>query len=801
MSTLLQSIRLGVRMLRKYPTSTAIALIALSLGIGLTTAAFSIVYGVFLRGLPFPGADRLMRLESVDVAAGEPLPVSYLDFLEWRRQQTSFEGLAAWYGSSINVSGSGQRPEQYNGALVSDNLFDLVGVRPALGRSFRPGEDGPAAEPVVIIGHSLWRQRFNADPKVIGRTLRVEGNEMTIVGVMPEKFGFPLRQEIWVPFRMDATGMERGMDMPVQVFGRLKEGVSREQALAELRAIAGRIAQAYPKTNEGISASVTPYVEGYTEEMRSPLYTMLAAVSGVLLIACANVAMLLLLRATRRSHEVAVRMALGASRSQVRFQFLVEALCLTAAGAVLGLLVAEAGIALYLHFLEPPSFWMEVRLDPEIFLFVLGLAMVSGLLAGTFPAFQAGRTDANTVLNDPSRGISNRKLGRLSQLLVIAEITLSCGLLVAMGLLTRSVLNLQRVDLGFSTRDVFTARISLSYSRYPDTASKSRFYDELLRRLQALPGVASAGVVSSLPGDMSYPSSFEIEGAPSEAGAELPKVPVSTISPGFFDTLGVRMLRGRDFGAADREGSMLAAVVSRSFAERYFPGKDPLGRRLRVVKSTSGPWLTIVGVAPDLAVGQLVSSDRTALFVPLGQNPINWVSLVLRTRGAPSEMTETVAKEVAAMDPDMPVFAPDTLEQRVAGQRVQYEVLGTLFTILGFAALFLSMLGLYGVMAFAVARKTPEIGLRMALGAKVGDILRLIFRGGLVQLAIGIVLGLGLAGWLTRLLSAFLFNVQPWDPAIFVLAGSLVAAIGFVACLLPAKRAAGIDPVLALKNE
>jgi putative ABC transport system permease protein len=802
MSTLLPSVRLGIRMLKKYPASTAIAITALSLGIGLTTAAFSIVYGVFLRGLPFAGADQLMRLESVNVAAGdERLPVSFLDFLDWRKQQTSFEGLAAWFGSSINVSGSGQRPEQYNGAFVSDNIFDLVGVQPVLGRNFRPGEDAPSSSPVVIISHSLWRQRFNADPKIIGRTMRVEGNEIVIVGVMPEGFGFPLRQEIWVPFRLDASGMERGMDVPVQVFGRLKERISREHALAELRAIAGRIAQAYPKTHEGVSAAVTPYVEGYTEELRSPLYTMLAAVSGILLIACANVAVLLLLRATQRSHEVAVRMALGASRARVRFQFFGEALSLTSVGAILGLLVAKAGIALYLHFLggELPSFWMDVRLDPEVFLFVLSLAVLSSLLAGTLPAFQAGRTGANTVLNDPSHGISNLKLGKLSQLLVISEITLSCALLVAMGLLTRSVLNLQHVNLGFSTENVFTARLSLAYSRYPDKGSKLKFYDGLLRRLESLPEVASAALVSNLPGDMSFPSSFEVEGGGGDSGAERPKVPVLTISPGYFDAIRARMLRGRSFGVGDRESSRLVVVVSRSFAARYFPGKDPLGRRIRVIKSESGPWLTIVGVVPDLAVGQIASTDRSTLFVPLGQNPINWLSLVLQTHGAASEMTSKVAKEVAAIDPDLPVFAPGTLEQTVAGQMLPFKVMGTLFTILGLAALFLAMLGLYGVMSFDVARKTPEIGLRMALGAKASDILRLIFLTGLVQLGLGIVLGLGLAVWLTRLLNAFLFDVEPQDPSIFLLTGVLVAVTGCMACLAPARRASRVDPARVMR--
>jgi len=744
-----------------------------------------------------------MRLESVAAAGGERMPVSFLDFLEWRKQQTAFEGLAAWYGSSFNVSGSGQRPEQYNGAFVSDNIFNLVGVQPALGRNFQPGEDSPSAAPVVVISHRLWRQRFNADPEIIGRAMRVEGTEMTIAGVMPEGFGFPLSQEIWVPFRIDAGGMERGMDMRVQVFGRLEEGTSREQALAELRSISGRIAQAYPKTNEGVSAAVTPYVEGYTEELRAPLYTMLAAVSGVLLIACANVAVLLLLRAAQRSHEMAVRMALGASRSRVRFQFFGEALLLASAGAILGLLVAKAGIFVYLHFLggELPSFWMDVRLDPEIFLFVLGLAMLSSLLAGTLPAFQAGRTDANAVLNDPSRGISNLKLGKLSQLLVIVEITLSCALLVAMGLLARSVLNLQRVELGFSTEDVLTARLSLPYSRYPDPASKLRFYGEILRRLENLPEVASAALVSSLPGDWGSPSSFEIEGAGSDSETELSKVPVLTVSPGFFDTVRARMLRGRSFGAGDHEGSTLVIVVSRSFVDRYFPGKDPLGRRLRVVKSTSGPWLTIVGVAPDLALGQIASTDRTAIFIPTGQNPVPWLSIVLRTRGAASELISKVAKEVAAIDPELPVFSPDTLEQRVAGQMLPFKVMGMLFTILGLAALFLAMLGLYGVMSFSVARKTPEIGVRMAIGATAADILKLIVLDGLVQLGSGIVLGLGLAVWLVRLLNAFLFAVEPRDPSIFALAGILVGLTGVLALLAPARRASRIDPAIALKQE
>jgi putative ABC transport system permease protein len=789
----------------KSPGHTAISVVALSLGIGLTTTMFGVVYGAFLRGLPFPGSERLMRLSTRNIGAGnELLPVPLLDFLDWREEQSSYEGLAAWYGSSINVSGSGQRPEQYNGAFVTANFFDVVGVQPALGRGFHGGEDAPSAAPVVVISDTLWRRRFQEAPNILGQTMRVEGQEMDIVGVMPEGFGFPLRQAIWVPLRAEAGAMVRGADMPVQVFGRLKAGVTRVHALAELNAIARRLARLYPKTNQGIGASVTPYVEGYTEEMRPSLYTMLGAVFGVLLIACVNVATLLLVRTAQRSSEVALRTALGAGRSRLIVQFLSEAMLLAACGAALGLALAHAGINLYVYFMGGtlPSFWMNVRLSPVVFLFALGLAVLSSLLSGALPALQVSRTNANDILKDQSLGtVSHLRLGRLSRLLVITEITLSCALLVATGLLVKSVVNLQRVDLGFFPDNVFTARLSLPYSRYPDTASRLHFSDELLRHLEPIPGTASLALMSRLPGDLSFPSSIELEGVSSSSGAESLKVSTLTVTPGFFQTLRVRVLQGRSFSPADRQGSVPVTVVSRSFAELHFPGQSPLGRRLRVVRPAKGPWFTIVGVVPDLLVGEIAKTDRATLFVPLAQNPVAWLGLAIRTQRSPLGLTSSVAREVAKLDADLPIFDPDTLEQKIAGQTFPYKAMSTLFTIMGLVALFLATLGLYGVMAFTVTRKTPEIGLRMALGARKGDILRLVFRSGFIQLGVGVILGLAIAGGLTRFLKGFLFGVEAWDFTIFTVVGVAIMVTGFLACLLPARRASRIDPIVALRNE
>jgi len=806
MQALLRDVRYAWRSLLRSPGLTIVATLALTLGIGLTTTMFSIVYGALMRGLPYPDGDRIMAIGRSNPAKdirNQSLPIQ--DFIDYRKQQQTFTGLAGSTSGTIYVSGD-EKAERFTGAWITANMFDVVGVRPLLGRTFRAGEDTPAGEKVAILSYTMWQQRYGGDKNIIGHQLRVNGAPHTVVGVMPENFAFPDNDQIWVPLQTDPLASPRGQGQFVSVVGKLKPGVSLDQASVDLATISKRLAAEYKESNEGFTATVRSFVDQYIgKEPRQLLYTMLGAVFFVLLIACANVANLLLDRAAHRTKEVGIRTALGASRSHVIRQFLTEALVLSLVAAVLGVGLAYFGIAMFnraLTITQVP-FFIDIRLHPQVLLFTIAVAVLTTLVSGAIPALQTSRADINEVLKDESRGASSFRIGRISRGLVMFEIALSCGLLVAAGLTIKSVTKLGNMNPGFTTKNVFTARVGFP-AAYTDTVAQARFFDQAVQRVAALPGVQSAAIAVGLPGAQQGfgGTRFSLEGATYAKDQDRPNTRLTSVSPGFFSTLNIPIVAGRGFTDADREGSLPVAVVTRSFVAKHFKDRDPIGRRVRFGNDQSKqPWLTVVGIAGDVFTGDQQEPFSPVLFQPLAQARSGFAYITARTVNAPMSLTAGVRTAVASLNPDIPLYWVQTLDTAIAQQLWFVRVFGTMFVIFGGIALFLASVGLYAVMSFSVSRRIREVGIRMALGAQARDVVGMIFRQGIVQLAIGMALGLALAFGIARLLGVILFQVQPRDPVIFSGVAAVLVAVGMLACLVPARRATLVDPLVALRAD
>jgi predicted permease len=806
MQATLRDVRYGIRTLRKNPALTTVAVTALTLGIGLTTTMFSIVYGALLKGLPYPDGDRIVVMYRTNPSRGiQQQSLSIQEYHDYAAQQRSFTQLGAWTSGTMNVSGS-EKAERFDGSWITASTFDLVGMRPILGRGFRKGEDAPGGEKVAIMSHLMWQTRYSGDAAIIGKTIRVNGLPYTVIGVMPENFDFPQGDKIWLPLQIDPLATPRGEGPGVQVFGKLKPTVSLDEANVEMATIAKRLALTYPEVNTGFSTIARPFVDSYIgKEPRSLLYTMLGAVFLVLLIACANVANLLLDRAAHRSKEVGIRTALGASRAAVVRQFLTESLVLSLAGALFGIGVAYVGIAMFNRAITVTQvpFFIDIRLHPAVLAFTIAVAFVASFASGAIPAYQSSRTDINEVLKDETRGSSSFRIGKLSKALVIFEIALSCGLLVAAGLMIKSVTKLRTMDPGFQTKTVFTARVGFP-SAYTDTAEQKQFFTQAVQRVSAIPGVQAAAISSGLPAARQGMGrqSFAIDGKSYSRDQDYPDARWLSVTPGFFATLQLPIVAGRGFTDGDREGSLPVAIVNRAFAAKFFPGADPIGRRIRVGRSRStAPWLTIAGVVPDVFAGDNENPKPPAFFQPFAQAHTSFAYIAARTAGPPLGITAPVREAVSSLNSDIPLYWVDTLDAAIAQQLWFVRVFGTMFMIFGFVALFLASVGLYAVMAFSVSRRTREVGIRMALGAQSGDVVRMVFGQGLLQLGVGMVAGLALATGISQLLRIILFQVQPRDPLIFGGVAATLIGVGLLACFLPARRATRVDPLVALRAE
>ncbi|HVR08584.1 MAG TPA: ABC transporter permease, partial [Thermoanaerobaculia bacterium] len=747
---------------------------------------------LLLRGLPFPDSDRLMLLGYENPARGmNGSPVDLHDLADWASRQRSFEGLGAFDIGTATLTGK-DGAERLDASAMSADVLRLLRVAPVLGRGFTRRDELPGAQPVALVGWRVWRDRFGGDPAIAGRAIRLNGQPATVVGVMPEGFLFPREEEVWTPVTHDLAATARGQGDPVVVLGRLRRGVALRQAQAEMTAIARGIALEHPRTNAGLGVMVRPYVEfAVGSPVRVALLSMLGAVLSVLLIACCNVASLGMARAAQRGREIAVRTAMGAGRARIVAQMLAESMLLASAGAALGLGLAGLGIAAFnrgLVAMSPP-FWDRVVLDPAALLVTLAATLTAGLVSGLAPALHASRTDIDQALRDEGRGTTSRRLGWFNQAVVVAELALSCVLLVGMGLMVKSVIKAQTVQLGFARHGILTFRVAVFPQRVPRPADRAAFYGRLLGRLAALPGVQAAAGAETLPGSGGGSAPYAVEGHLDAGAAGQPLAHAVAISPGLFAAYGAPLLAGRDFGPLDTAAALPVVIVNRSLARREWPGQDPLGKRLRLAREAAESWRTVVGVAPDLKMDGLLDRRPEGFYLPVSQRGPERLSFALRTAAPPLALAAAARAAVAALDRDTPIYFVQTMDRMLDDDHAGTRVFGGLFSSFGLTALLLAAVGIYGVIALAVERRTQEIGIRMALGAGRRDILAMLVRQALVQLGLGLGCGLPAAWAASRLLGGALFLVEPHDPAVFAAVIAVLALVALLATLVPAGRA------------
>jgi putative ABC transport system permease protein len=820
MEAILRELRFAFRSMGKTPGTSVIAVIALSLGIGLTAIMFSIVYGALVRLLPFEDSQKLIAIDVANPSTGiERMVPTIQDFTEWRARQRSFTDLGGYSGQSLNLGLDGASPVRLQAARMDPAMFKVLRVQPVLGRVFTDDENRPGAPLVVVIGYHLWQQTFGGSQSVLGRAVRLNGQAATIIGVMPERFGFPNRHNAWVPQRIDPLQGTRASAPRLQVIGRLRDGVSLHQGLSDLNRIAADIATRFPDTNKGVGViGVELRKRMFDGEERATLWMMFGAVTLVLLIACANVANLLIGRALIRTKEVAVRTALGASRWRVMSQFLIEAFSLALLGAAIGTAIGFAGITLFNRAIADtdPPYWLLIRLDGAALLCIGAAMLLATLAAGAVPAWQAARANTQSVLKDESRGTSSFRLSRLTRGLVAVEIALSAGLLFWAGLMIKTVVKVNTIDLGFESTRIFTARLTENPSEFTlrnpgvvpspeqraaERERRRRFADELLAGLRLLPPVQHVALSNSIPGRGSNRRSYRLEGTTDADDSRLPVAADVVVTPDFFDVLGVSPVNGRLLTATDVEGSLPVAIVNRSFVDRHFQKSNPLGARIRLAGDSTAPWVTIVGVVPDLYASGLENEEPAAFYRPFAQEPLRTVEILARTRGNPTAIANPVRQAVARIDRDVPLEEVNSLAGLIDDENWYYGVFGSLFIAFGVAALFLGSVGLYGVVAFSVGQRRREMGVRMAMGANAIDVLKLVFRGGMKQVAIGLVLGTALALPVARLMAALLFQVKPIDLPIYSVVVFVLVSTAALACYVPARRAARVDPIEALRAE
>ncbi len=803
---LLQDLRYALRSLAKNPGFTGAAVLTLALGIGANTAVFSLVRGVLLRSLPYPRSERIVALFETNIAKSAiPITVSPPNFLDWKAQSRSFATMAAYTTSDFALSEGGE-PEWLHATMATPDFFRTLGVAPLHGRAFGDAEAVKGRDRVAVLSHGLWVRRFGADASVVGRTIRIEGEGYRVLGVMPAGFRFPENNaDVWVPLAFGSkVGTQRGAHY-LEVVARLRDGVTLGAAQADLSAIAGRLRAQYRSTNEGYGASATPLQEMMVGSIRPTLNVLLGAVAFVMLLACANVANLLLIRAARRGPEIAVRTALGAARSRIVRQLLTESLVLAVAGAAAGLALALGAIDLIVRMgpADIPRL-SDVRVDGGVLGYTIAWTVAAALLAGLAPAIAAIRPGSMSAL----RGIgadafSRRGQNRLRRLLVVGQIGIALLLLTGAGLLARSFVRLSSVDPGFRAESVLTYDISLPESRYPDPARTGAFTEELLTRMKALPGARSAGAIFGLPlSGLSFSGSFTVEGAPVDEADE-PSAQLRVASRDYFATLGIPLVAGRLFAPSDRAGSPPVLLASRSAARKFWPKGDALGKRIRfgARPSTTRIEGEIVGIVDDVRDAGLARGRIPEFYGSLEQAPSEYFSVVVLASGDPARLATAVRRELKALDAELPLTQPEGLSEVVARSVASRRF--ALLLLLGFAgiAVVLAGVGIYGVIAYAVGQRTREIGIRLALGADVAGVRRLIVRDGLRLAAAGLALGTIAALGLTRLLTSLLFEVRPADPPTYIAVAALLFGIALAACWIPARRAARLDPTIALRSE
>ena len=804
---LLHDLRYAARLQRKNPAFTIIAIIALALGIGANTAIFSVVNTVLLRPLPYKDPERLVMVWEDATKQGYPRDTpAAANFVDWRDQSQNFEGMAAIADESFNLTGSGD-PERLEGRRVSATMFPLLGVEPQIGRVFTAAEDQSGAQRVVVLSYPLWQRRFGGDPGIIGQSLTLNGESYVVVGVMPARFQFPSSDDqAWVPIALTQQDAGNRNRHYLQVLGRLKPGVSLTQAQSEMSTIAARLQQQYPQSNAELGAVVQPLQEHLVGDIKPALLVLLGAVGLVLLIACANVANLLLARAAVRQKEIAVRVALGAKRSRLIRQFLTESVLLSTLGGLVGLAIAYGGLILLKAFIpENISQAREISIDVKVLAFTFLVSVATGLIFGLAPAIQAARFNQIDTLKEGGRDAATGGSGqRLRGLLVTAEVAISLVLLIGAGLLINSFLRLRNVDPGFRTDNLLTMKIVLPEPKYEEMARRSAFYTELVNRVQSLAGVRSAAVTSNLPLYRQGNSiSIGIEGQPAPPPGQERIVVTRIISPGYLDTMSIPVLRGRGLTEQDTETTPNVVVISETMARRYWPGEDAVGKRIAVGRIRKPEdWVQVVGVAKDVRQFELNAEPKPQMYLTYRQMGFfDSRDLVVKTDVDPASMAATVRKAVWEIDKDQPVSNIQTMDQILAESIARQRFSMLVLAIFAAVALVLAGVGIYGVMSYSVAQRTHEIGIRMALGAQTGAVLKLAVGYGMKLVIAGIAIGLIAAFALTRVMSTLLFGVTATDPTTFALISLLLIAVAVLASYVPARRATRVNPIIALRYE
>ena len=803
---LLQDARYALRSLRKHPGFTVIAILTLALGIGANTAIFSVINAVLLRPLPYENADQLVVL--VETISERPIGVSYPDFVDWRTQNTVFENVVAVrQRESFNLTGAGES-ERLQGKLVSANLLSTLGVKPILGRDFAAEDDRPGAAPVVMLSHALWQRRFGSDEKIIGKQLTLNRESFTVIGVTPPDFQFGIDADVSVPIGLSAERFSaRGRDPGIETVARLKQGISVETANAELNMIAARLEQQYPDSNNGRRVRLNSLRESIVGDIRPTLLTLLGAVGLVLLIACANVANLLLARSARRQKEIAIRTALGAGRWRILRQLFTESVILAIAAGFAGLLLAIAGTTLMSAYLpEGIPRIREISTDGSVLAFTLFASLLTGVMFGLAPALQTSNPALTETLKEGERN-SSPGHNRTGKILIVAEVALTLVLLVGAGLLVKSFWRLMQVDPGFNPENLLAMQISVNAG--PDEGQRvAAFLDQLQQRVRQLPGVQSVAISNGLPFEGANQPSFIVEGqAPPEPGHE-PNGILYITSPDYFETLQINLLRGRTFSSHDTPATKPVVLIDEVFARQYFANEDPLGRRLK--QTGTDDAREIVGIVRHVEHSNLEgeSASRAEIYSAFNQIPVERlpryvrrVNLLVRTTVDPLSLAQPVRNQISALDKDQAVFNVRTMEQALARSVSARRFSMILLSVFAALALVLAAVGIYGVISYSVAQRTREVGIRMALGAQTADVLKLVVRDGLKLVAIGIAVGLVGAFMLTRLMTTLLFGVTPTDVVTYAIVALGLVGVALAACYVPARRAAKVDPLVALRFE
>jgi putative ABC transport system permease protein len=806
MNAFWQDVRFAVRMLRKNWSLTLIVIVVLALGIGANTAIFSVVNAALLRPLPYTDPDKLVRL-SEDSPNVPQMSISYPNFLDWREQNKVFSGIAATQFRSLNLTGVDE-PERLAGRGVSAEFFDVLGVMPAQGRSFSASEDRPGATPVCIISHGLWQRRFGSDPAIVNKQVILSGTSFTVIGVLPESYAFGTPTDVFVPIGLRADEMkERGSHPGIYAIARLKPGVTVETARADLIAMAVRIGEQYGM--KGNSATLTPLREVFVGDIRVTLLILLGAVGFVLAIACANVANLLLARAATRNKEMAIRTALGAGRLRLIRQLLTESMLLALVGGISGLLLALWGIDM-LRSASADSLpsTAVIKLDGRVLIFTLGVSLLTGIIFGLAPALGAAQTDLQDTLKEGGRSSTTGRRHWLRSTLVVTEVALSLVLLVGAGLLIKSFIRILDTDPGFKPQNLLTMQLALN-AKKDEGGKVLNFFNDLNRRVAGLPGVEAAAFSNGIPLGATADTSFAIVGRPKAEPGKQPQTMLYITGPDYLQAMGIRLIKGRFFGAQDTQKSPRVAVIDETFARQQFPNEEPLGHYL-AGDGKDNPDAEIVGVVAHVKHFGLDAVERVQpqLYLPFNQAPNDMLpflaprmNLIVRTTADPLNLTVAVRREVQALDPNQPVFNVSTMDRTIDQSLGTQRLSMTLLAILASLALILAAVGIYGVMSYTVSQRTHEIGIRLAIGAQPRDVFRLVLGHGMTLTLIGVVIGLMGAFGLTRLMTRMLFGVEPTDPTTFAGIAVLLIGVALVACYLPGRRATRVDPLVALRYE